>query len=88
MPTRSSSVPSRVSREFDALRRHLTQWRATRPHLRAAIPEPLWAEAVLLAQQHGVSETAVDLHLNRLFLAFGAGTGRVACRDAPIMAPG
>lgn len=58
MPTRSSSVPSRVSREFDALRRRLTQWRATRPHLRAAMPEPLWAEAVLLAQRHGVSETS------------------------------
>jgi hypothetical protein len=64
MPTRSSSrVPSRVSREFEALRRRLTQWRATRPHLRAAIPEPLWAEAVLLAQQHGVSQTARVLGL-------------------------
>lgn len=58
MPTRSSSVPSRVSREFQALRRRLTQWRATRPHLRAAMPEPLWAEAVRLAHQHGVSETS------------------------------
>jgi hypothetical protein len=63
MPIRSSSVPSRVSREFEATRRRLTQWRATRPHLRAAIPEPLWAEAVLLAQQHGVSETARVLGL-------------------------
>ena len=58
MPTRSASVPSRVSREFEALRRRLTQWRATRPHLRAAMPEPLWAEAVLLAQRHGVFTTA------------------------------
>jgi len=58
MPTRSVSVPSRVSREFEALRRRLTQWRATRPHLHAAMPEPLWAEAVRLAQRHGVSETA------------------------------
>jgi hypothetical protein len=58
MPTRSASVPSRVSREFQALRRRLTQWRATRPHLRAARPEPLWAEAVLLAHQHGVSATS------------------------------
>lgn len=40
MPTRSSSVPNRVSRECEALRRRLTQWRATRPHLRAAMPEP------------------------------------------------
>jgi hypothetical protein len=63
MAPRSSSVPSRVSREFEALRRRLTQWRATRPHLRAAIPEPLWTEAVLLAQQHGVSETARVLGL-------------------------
>ncbi len=63
MPTRSSRVPSRVSREFEALRRRLTQWRATRPHLRAAIPEPMWTEAVRLAQQHGVSETARVLGL-------------------------
>lgn len=58
MPTRSSRVPSRVSPEFEALRRRLTQWRATRPHVRAALPEPLWAEAVLLAHRHGVSETS------------------------------
>lgn len=58
MPTRSSRVPSRVSPEFEVLRRRLTQWRATRPHLRAAMPEPLWAEAVLLAQRHGVFETS------------------------------
>jgi hypothetical protein len=58
MPTRSSRVPSRVSREFEVLRRRLTAWRATRPHLRAAMPEPLWAEAVQLAQRHGVSETS------------------------------
>lgn len=63
MPTRSSRVPSRVSREFEALHRRLTQWRATRPHLRAAIPEPLWAEAVLLAQRHGVFETSRVLGL-------------------------
>ncbi len=63
MPTRSARVPSRVSREFEALRRRLTQWRATRPHLRAAMPEPLWAEAVLLAQRHGVSETSRVLGL-------------------------
>jgi hypothetical protein len=63
MPTRSSRVPSRVSREFGALRRRLTQWRATRPYLRAAMPEPLWAEAVLLAQRHGVFETARVLGL-------------------------
>lgn len=58
MSTRSASVPSRVSREFEAVRRRLTQWRATRPHLRAAMPEPLWAEAVALAQRHGVFETS------------------------------
>ena len=63
MPTRSARVPSRVSPEFEALRRRLTQWRATRPHLRAAIPEPLWAEAVLLAQRHGVFETSRVLGL-------------------------
>ena len=58
MPTQSSRAPGRVSREFEALRRRLTQWRSTRPHLRAAMPEPLWAAAVLLAQRHGVFQTA------------------------------
>lgn len=63
MPTRSSSVRSRVSPEFAAVRRRLQQWRATRPHRRAPIPEPLWADAVLLAQRHGVFETSRVLGL-------------------------
>lgn len=58
MPTRSLRVPSRVSPEVEALRCRLTQWRATRPHLRAAMPEPLWAEAVRLAHRHGVFATS------------------------------
>ena len=64
MPTRSPKpLPATLSSESDALRRRLAQWRVTRPHLRAPIPEPLWAEAVLLARRHGVFATARALRL-------------------------
>ena len=69
MPTRSSSVPSRVSRECEALRRRLTQWRATRPHLRAAIPEPLWTEGG--ASRHIVCRVRRRINMWR-------------CRDVPV----
>jgi hypothetical protein len=57
-PTSTSFSP-----EVEPLRRRLTQWRASRPHLRARIPEPLWAEAVVLARRYGVFETARALRL-------------------------
>lgn len=48
----------------DAIRRRLDRWRATRPHRRARIPEPIWAAAVGLARQDGLSETARALGLS------------------------
>jgi hypothetical protein len=64
MPTRSPRpLSATLSSECDALRRRLTQWRGTRPHLRAPIPEPLWAEAVLLARRHGVFAASRALRL-------------------------
>jgi hypothetical protein len=64
MPTRSRNPASTsFAPDFEPLRRRLTQWRASRPHLRAPIPEPLWAEAVVLARRHGVFETARALRL-------------------------
>lgn len=64
MPTRSqSSASTSFAPDSEPLRRRLTQWRASRAHLRAPIPEPLWAEAVVLARRHGVFETARALRL-------------------------
>jgi hypothetical protein len=64
MPTRSRTPASTsFAPDFEPLGRRLTQWRASRPHLRAPIPEPLWAEAVVLARRHGVFETARALRL-------------------------
>lgn len=59
----SNPAPTPFSREFEPVHRRLTQWRASRPYLRAPIPEPLWAEAVVLARRHGVFETARALRL-------------------------
>lgn len=64
MPTRSSRrTRTTFSPEFEALRRRLIQWRATRPHSRAPIPEPLWVEAVVLARRHGLFATSRALGL-------------------------
>jgi hypothetical protein len=64
MPTRSQTPASTsFAPDFEPLCRRLTLWRASRPHLRAPIPEPLWAEAVVLARRHGVFETARALRL-------------------------
>ncbi len=64
MPTRSRKhLPASLSPEYDGLHRRLAQWRVMRPHLRAPIPEPLWAEAVLLARRHGVFATSRALRL-------------------------
>ncbi len=83
MPNRSARVPSRVSPEFDALRRRLTQWRATRPHLRAAMPEPLWAAAAVLAQRYGVSETSRVLGVGYAGLKQRVSRPAIATRPGP-----
>jgi hypothetical protein len=56
-------IDASFSPDFESLGRRLAQWRASRPHLRAPIPEPLWAEAVMLARRHGVFETARTLRV-------------------------
>ena len=40
------------------VRRRLERWRRTRAYLRAPIPDSIWADAVALARQDGVYETA------------------------------
>jgi len=69
-----------TARRRDAIRRRLDRWRATRPHRRAQIPEPIWAAAVGLARQDGLSPTARALGLSyttlkqRLEQAHGAAS--------------
>jgi hypothetical protein len=46
------------------VRRRLEHWRHTRPYLRAPIPNSLWADAVALARQHGLYETARALPIH------------------------
>ena len=53
----------RVAPTLTAVRRRLEAWRGARTHP-SPIPEPLWAAAVALAQQHGLQATAQALRLN------------------------
>jgi hypothetical protein len=56
---------------LEQTRRRIAAWRGTRtqkPGIRQAMPAALWAAAVVLAQQHGLSPTARALHVNYLTL--------------------
>jgi hypothetical protein len=44
--------------EAEALREQVIKWRRTRRNHRGRMPEPLWAQAVELAQTHGVGPVA------------------------------
>jgi hypothetical protein len=48
---------------LEQARRQFERWRKVRPSL-SPIPQPLWALAVKIAQEHGVSRTAQTLRLN------------------------
>ena len=48
---------------LEQARRRFERWRKVRPSL-SPIPKPLWALAVKIAQEHGVSRTAQTLWLN------------------------
>jgi len=58
MARATSAVPAGMRRVF----RRFQRWRS-RHKARLPIPEPLWAAAVKLAQDHGVFRTAQVLHL-------------------------
>jgi len=49
---------------IEQVRQQLQHWRDTRPHRRAPIPSSLWAEAVALARQHGLYQTARALPIH------------------------
>jgi hypothetical protein len=59
----------------------IARWRATCPYRGAAMPAALWAAAVALARQHGLSTTARRLHVDYGSLKKrrdAAGAGRVS----------
>ena len=58
------------------VRRRLERWRRTRAYLRAPIPDSIWADAVALARQDGVYETARALPIH-----YGALKRHVAAAD-------
>jgi hypothetical protein len=82
MPTKLALAPrptelQGVSRQFEAWRRE------RRPG--TPIPAPLWAAAVALARRHGVTRTALALHLDSHKLKTLAAAGRPG--DRPGAAP-
>ena len=57
------TATTHVAPALATVRRRLEAWRGARTHP-SPIPEPLWAAAVALAQQHGLDATAQALRLN------------------------
>src|SRR6266851_1934389 len=71
---------SSTSIGLEPTRRRITRWRETRTHRGAPMPATLWAAAIALARQHGLSTTARALHLDYGSLKKrldAAGAGRV-----------
>lgn len=56
-------IPSHSPR-LDEVRQRLARWRRTRQHRRSPIPAPIWTDAVGLARQDGLSQTARALRLD------------------------
>ena len=71
---RSGKLPD--TPRIHGVRRQLARWRQTRPHPRAPIPSAVWAAAVVLARQHGVSPMARALPID-----YGALKAHVARAD-------
>src|SRR5437867_6989171 len=49
---------------LERVRRRLEGWRRTRAHPRAPIPQSIWADAVALARQRGLYQTARALPIH------------------------
>lgn len=58
------STKSQRSLDMARVRRRLDHWRRTRAHSRSPIPRALWANAVALARQQGLYQTARALRLD------------------------
>lgn len=46
---------------LEAVSQRFAQWRHNRPHLRAAIPESLWCEAISLLNHYSMTDIAREL---------------------------
>lgn len=88
----SPKFPRPLSTE--RVRRRLERWRRRRAHPRAPIPKSLWANAVALARQHGLYQTAraLPIHYGALkqhleaadrTVGVGARSGFVELRPMP-----
>jgi hypothetical protein len=70
---------------MERVRRRLDRWRRTRAHPRAPIPKNIWADAMALAQQHGLYQTARALPINygalKQHLEAADQTGRSGARS-------
>jgi len=78
---------------LEPTRRRITRWRDTRTHRGAPMPATLWAAAIALARQHGLSTTARTLRIDYGSLKKRldtAGAGRVpspAFVELPVARP-
>ena len=58
------ATDSSASIGLEKTRRRIARWRETRPYRGAAMPAALWAAAIALARQHGLSTTARSLRID------------------------
>lgn len=78
----SSRLPPSLPPRLEFGRQRFEHWRSHRQKL-SRIPEPLWHDAVTLAEEFGVHRTARALRLN-----YDALKARVGSRSAEEPAPG
>jgi hypothetical protein len=81
-------VSTKAPRSLDLarVRQRLDEWRRTRAHPRSPIPKALWANAVALAQQRGVYQTARALHLDYGGEEWNGGPSSVGSPAVPLVA--
>ena len=67
---------------LERVRRRLERWRRTRPHPRAPIPNSIWTDAVALARQRGLYQTAraLPIHYAGLKQHLEAAEGTTSAR--------
>jgi len=72
------TTPLQAEHQLDQLAGQFEQWRQTRPHVWARIPEPLWEQAVALAAILSPSRVAKQLRVKVAYLH-----QRIAAQHAP-----
>jgi len=72
------TTPLQAEHQLDQLAGQFEQWRQSRPHVWARIPEPLWEQAVALAAILSPSRVAKQLRVKGAYLH-----QRIAAQHAP-----